>query len=79
MNWTIGTSLCLMNLKLNHSSSADWIGLHSAQSTALDIQKFSSLAVWPVDPINISSSEKYTDDGSGANAVDYMSSHVKLN
>jgi len=45
----------------------------------LDINKFASLAVWPVDPINISSSEKYTDDGSGVNAVDYMSSHVKLN
>lgn len=44
----------------------------------LNLDQFTSLSVWPVDPVNISSIEKYTDDGSGMNAIDYMSKHVKL-
>lgn len=63
MNWTIGSSLCLMNLNLNHTSSVGWNSLHSTQTTALDIQKFSSLAVLSVDQANIISLEKYNDDG----------------
>jgi hypothetical protein len=52
-----------MNLNLNHTSSVGWNSLHSTQTTALDIQKFSSLAVLSVDQANIISLEKYNDDG----------------
>ena len=45
----------------------------------LNLEKFIYGSVWPVDPNDITSLEKYTDDGSGVNAVDYMSRHVKLN
>ena len=45
----------------------------------LNFEKFINGSVWPVDPNDITSLEKYTDDGSGVNAVDYMSRHVKLN
>ena len=45
----------------------------------LNLKKFETLSVWPVDPADISSLKKYADDGSGVNAVDYMSSHIKLN
>ncbi|TSA40445.1 MAG: hypothetical protein D4R63_06125 [Methylococcaceae bacterium] len=44
----------------------------------LNLEKFASLSVWPDDPTDISSLERFTDDGSGVNAVDYMSRHVKL-
>jgi hypothetical protein len=45
----------------------------------LNLEKFLNGSVWPGDPTDISSLERYTDDGSGVNAVDYMSRHVKLN
>ncbi|MDD2725523.1 MAG: DUF3800 domain-containing protein [Methylovulum sp.] len=42
----------------------------------LNLEQFPIFPVWPHDPNDISSLEKYTDDGSGVNAVDYMCQHV---
>lgn len=44
----------------------------------LNLESFLNGSVWPVDSADITSLEKYTDDGNGVNAVDYMSNHVRL-
>ncbi|MDD1607025.1 MAG: hypothetical protein LUQ18_00660, partial [Methylococcaceae bacterium] len=45
---------------------------------ALNLEKFIINSVWFVDPSDISSLGKYTDDGNGVNAFDYMKKHVWL-
>jgi hypothetical protein len=45
----------------------------------LNLEKSLNGSVCPVDPSDITSLKKYTDDGSGMNVVDYMSKLVKLN
>lgn len=43
----------------------------------MNLEEFPMFNVWPHDSNDISSLEKYTDDGCGVNAVDYMCQHVR--